>query len=339
MGDFEDFVKQGSQLSSIMGGPDKPDRRYLQKLWDASEGGDPSERVERANNQLMAALEKGEVQAGGAGGDSGPAPPPPSSGGGGKSHKKEKKHHHKHKESSPPPTANGDFGSGHFGGADAFGGSAGGWGQQPAHQPGGDWGSCGGCGQQMPPQQPGMMQPPGMQPNGMMPQTMPGMQPNGMMPPQTTLPAQGMQMPPTGQPQGWNGGQVTEQQIMQTQQDLMDLTKQIEALTSGQAPPGGNTFGGPQPGQLGQPPMQMGAFDDESDSDSENDWWHLPAPGHRGGDMNGMNGMNGAGYGGQMGMPGQQQMQQPMPQGMMGGPQQFGTNQFNSAGSAGPFWR
>mmetsp|Transcript_43500 Transcript_43500/g.124672 ORF Transcript_43500/g.124672 Transcript_43500/m.124672 type:complete len:219 (-) Transcript_43500:170-826(-) len=61
MGDFEEFRKQGLQLSNIMNGPSKIPDKFLKGLWDASEGGDPSRRVERAVNQLMVHLEKGDV--------------------------------------------------------------------------------------------------------------------------------------------------------------------------------------------------------------------------------------------------------------------------------------
>eukprot|EP00931_Biecheleriopsis_adriatica_P090575 TRINITY_DN64534_c0_g1_i1.p1 TRINITY_DN64534_c0_g1~~TRINITY_DN64534_c0_g1_i1.p1 ORF type:complete len:471 (-),score=126.99 TRINITY_DN64534_c0_g1_i1:56-1468(-) len=74
---FSDFVQQGTQLSSIMDGPTSIQTAFMKGLWDASEGGDPSARVERAINMLLAELEKGTVPKG-----------DPNTGGGGQPEKK-----------------------------------------------------------------------------------------------------------------------------------------------------------------------------------------------------------------------------------------------------------
>lgn len=88
--DWDSFVQQGNQLSSVFGGPNRIDERYLRTLWDASEGGDPSQRVDRAINQLMSALESGGV--------------PADTGGGGEA-KKEKKYKKEKKERTKDPVA------------------------------------------------------------------------------------------------------------------------------------------------------------------------------------------------------------------------------------------
>lgn len=107
---FDDFTAQAKQLSNILNGPSKISEKFLKGLWDASEGGDPSARVERAINQLMAHLEKGDVPAageeekssggaGGGGGGGGSAPSVVSE----KKSKKEKKDKKDKGSAAPPP--------------------------------------------------------------------------------------------------------------------------------------------------------------------------------------------------------------------------------------------
>jgi len=77
MADFSEFVQQAAQLSLILNGPSKIPESFLKTLWDASEGGDPSGRVDRSVNQLVAHLDQGTVPADdGSGGGGGAAKPP-----------------------------------------------------------------------------------------------------------------------------------------------------------------------------------------------------------------------------------------------------------------------
>merc|ERR1712194_109129 len=73
------------------------------------------------------------------------------------------------------------------------------------------------------------------------------------------------QQPPLPQQQGWNAPMDPQMQMMQTQNEIAQLQQQIDKMSH---PQGG--FGSPPP------PGNAGGFD-ESDSDSENDWWHAPA--------------------------------------------------------------
>jgi len=79
---FADFARQAEELAAAMDGPSKISVAYLRELWGASEGGDPSERVTRAINLLLAHLERGMVPGAepfehlGGGAEQGPPPSP-----------------------------------------------------------------------------------------------------------------------------------------------------------------------------------------------------------------------------------------------------------------------
>eukprot|EP00401_Gymnodinium_catenatum_P019347 CAMPEP_0117564282 /NCGR_PEP_ID=MMETSP0784-20121206/55947_1 /TAXON_ID=39447 /ORGANISM="" /LENGTH=258 /DNA_ID=CAMNT_0005361989 /DNA_START=54 /DNA_END=827 /DNA_ORIENTATION=+ len=64
MGDVRDFVAQAHELSRVLEGPRDIPEDFLKSLWDASESGDPSARLERAINQLVAHLESKSVPSG-----------------------------------------------------------------------------------------------------------------------------------------------------------------------------------------------------------------------------------------------------------------------------------
>mmetsp|Transcript_23384 Transcript_23384/g.54677 ORF Transcript_23384/g.54677 Transcript_23384/m.54677 type:complete len:166 (+) Transcript_23384:269-766(+) len=154
------------------------------------------------------------------------------------------------------------------------------------------------------------------------------------------------QMPQPLQPQVQPPGHLG-QQVQNTQNELAELEKQIYELQKGtqQAvapsafPPVSNdSFTGLNRGGSFMD-TDMPAFgDDESDSDSDNDWWHLPPrPSLPGSGMNSMAGSVGPGqhYAPQFGSTGP-----PVGGGMSMGPNAggFGQPAFGAVNSGGQFW-
>jgi len=68
---------------------------------------------------------------------------------------------------------------------------------------------------------------------------------------------------------GFLGTSPVDEQMQQTEKELAELTAQINQLQKAQVP-------GTQ--QFDSTSGNMAGVYDDSDSDSDNDWWHLPAP-------------------------------------------------------------
>lgn len=297
MADYKNYVKQAEQVSSLLNGPSKLDPKWLESLWAASEGGDPAERVERATNQVVAALERGDAVEAGASG-----------GGGGKPKKDKKSKKDRGKQDSfdtafdggqmAPPTPGHGFNTVPVGVP---------MGVPMSAAPGAPMGTP----QNM--MHPQMQQQPQMQPYG------------------HEMHMHQQQVPPPLPPMQTTNTFSVDTQIQNTANELADIEKQIDQLKGSQVPgtmlqagfptpgsgfgasgfPGGsglvgaNACGG---GPFNTTPCGGGSFgaEEDSDSNSDNDWWHQPPPaGNTFGTAGGLDSSNGPlGAGGFPGTPG-----------------------------------
>lgn len=290
MADYKEYVRQAHVLSSALNGPSKLDPKFLQDCWNASECGDPSCRIDRAVNvQVMAALERGEAVSadaatsgyhpdGGGGGD----------GSGGKP-KKEKKSKKERGKQENYDTGFADFGPGTSPTLACNSGPG-----VPVGVPiGGPMSATTGI-------------PMGTHPNMMQQQ----MQPQPQMQPYGNEVYMHQQQVPPPFPAPQMNTLNVDMQLQNTANEVAEMERQLEQL-KGSSLPGttmqaGNTMSGSGFGAGGFPggsgfvgscgapcgganangnspfvtrPLVGGgsAFgDEESDSDSDNDWWHQP---------------------------------------------------------------
>jgi len=267
-----------------MNGPSKLDPKFLESLWAISECGDPSGRTTRATNRVMEALDRGEaVPVGGSmcGFDG-------SGGGSGGKPKKEKK---SKKDRGRQDTFDAGF-------ADLPGTA----GQMAPSAPGHNFGPAVPVGVPMGGPMSAATGVPMGAPQSMMQQQMPQMQPYGH---EAHMHQQ--QIPPPFPPAQT---QTNLNVDMQLQNELAEIDKQIDQLKGSSLPgtmlpagyttPGSGFGAGGFPGgsgfvgscgtncaganscggnAFGTGPCGGGSFgDEESDSDSDNDWWHQAPP-------------------------------------------------------------
>lgn len=249
MGDFSDFEAQGKQLSLILNGPAHIPEAFLKTLWAASEGGDASGRVERAINQLVAHLEKGDVPTDdGSGGGGAPKESPSKHSEASKKSetpkkkKKESKSKDKEKKSSkqppPSPSLSGGASEGVFGAELGMAGMLG-----PVFNTAGSL-----------PQGPG----------------------------QGFASQQHMQMPasaPAASPPGWGAAPSMPGSCGAPPQANMwgGPSAPGSGASFAPPPPSQSMYGAPPQGQ--EKPWMREAAGDDSDTNSDDDWWNAPEPG------------------------------------------------------------